>query len=66
MLKNEQKQDLNIEESGSSDLTAFSYKFKDELKLSLRQNKDDYYNEDELERSGNLDDDQDDNPNSKS
>jgi hypothetical protein len=56
---------MNIEESGSSDLTAFSYKFKDELKLSLRQTKDDYYNEDELERSGNLDDDFENNPDSK-
>lgn len=56
---------MNIEESGSSDLTAFSYKFKDELKLSLRQTKDDYYNEDELERSGNLDDDIENNPDSK-
>jgi hypothetical protein len=27
------------------------------LKLSLRQRKEEYYNEDELERSGNLDDD---------
>ena len=56
---------MNIEESGSSDLTAFSYKFKDELKFSLRQTKDDYYNEDELERSGNLDDDFENNPDSK-
>jgi len=56
---------MNIEESGSSDLTAFSYKFKDGLKLSLRQTKDDYYNEDELERSGNLDDDFENNPDSK-
>ena len=56
---------MNIEESGSSDLTAFSYKFKDELKLSLRKTKDDYYNEDELERSGNLDDDFENNPDSK-
>ena len=56
---------MNIEESGSSDLTAFSYKFKDELKLSLRQTKDDYYNEDELERSGNLDEDFENNPDSK-
>jgi hypothetical protein len=56
---------MNIEESGSSDLTAFSYKFKDELKLSMRQTKDDYYNEDELERSGNLDDDFENNPDSK-
>jgi hypothetical protein len=57
---------VNIEESGSSDLTAFSYKFKDELKLSLKKKKDEYYNEDELERSGNLDDDEEDNINSKS